>query len=250
MAAVAIYGCGSRSSLVAVLATGVTWLVGRNIRKITKARLAWASLAIIVVVVTGGVLVSQLQSLITGRNLAEISSTAARGLMWVNAAPWISKGALIGYGDGKANLLAGLKNAGGGATIDDFYLSVILQSGFAGLVSFAAFAGCVAWLAISGIRRFADPRSSELCVTILALVACILSVQEITSITNNVAFIYLAGGILAGLRIEERMAASLPKAVLRPAPNPRAPLRALDEGLGDDADWRRRRLLPRSGQSA
>ena len=138
-------------------------------------------------------------------------SSLARASMWSSSAQYIAHSALIGYGDGQSLYLGGYYDpVSAGFTIDDSYLSMLLNFGVVGLGAFAFFIAVLA----QGLVRVAlrsQRDAGELAIALLSMVLAIILVMKAISLTDNVAFLYVAAGALAGLRARQFAGAAAPQ---------------------------------------
>lgn len=138
--------------------------------------------------------------IITSKSAETASSSDARVYMFLHGLPYIISSPILGYGPGSAPFLAGVMVTGGFYSIDNFYLSLALDSGLVCLFGFTMTAGYAIWLLC---RSFFMPINSDLRLMVICLslsVVIYASTLVVLSISSNnyIYFILLA---LAGKSI-------------------------------------------------
>lgn len=136
--------------------------------------------------------------MIQGRTSLEAQSSTLRDIMWQKGVTYIAERPLLGWGWGSDVVYAGLKQFGI-VTIDDSYLSLLINNGVVGLLLLSVF--CLATLrrgveiinngerALSGHAIFAS-------CAIVVVVVC----QKSNSIPFAFGFLYMAAGYIAAMR--------------------------------------------------
>lgn len=137
--------------------------------------------------------------LVQGRTGLESQSSALRDIMWQKGVVYIAERPLLGWGWGSDVVYAGLK-IGDIVTIDDSYLSMMINNGIVGVALFLAF--CAACLLkgsaiITGASMHSSGHAIFACCTILVVLAC----QKSNSIPFAFGFLYLAAGYLAAMGV-------------------------------------------------
>lgn len=201
-----IYGAissGSRSALVAipivillaisVLSTrkkntfegGVLWIL-------TLLSIGLGSIAGIILLATG---VADL-SIITGKGTEQAASSTIRVLMLERGLPIVANHFFVGQGPGLAGYILGFGKANGSVTIDNYYLSIALESGIPALMSFIVL---TFGFAIKGyFYSFRCLSREGLLAGMLGIsVAGMLIVKSILSIPHNGPLLYLAIALIA-----------------------------------------------------
>lgn len=138
IALLAIFKSGSRAGYVSVmvgfgLVAIVMWLRALVHGRISKI-VAFVSLPALI----GGLGLGYLifQELAAGRGQHEVSSSGVRLLMLKNGVAALADSPIFGFGQGQAIVKAGVVNANNLATIDNYFLSIALDSGYVGLALF------------------------------------------------------------------------------------------------------------------
>jgi O-antigen ligase len=140
-------------------------------------------------------------NVVLGRTGLEQYSSSLRDVMWQRAAPYISERPFLGWGWGSDLSYAGIKR--GVVTVDDSYLSLLVNNGIVGLVVLGVFVGtCL----LRGLTLIVDQRSwvSQIGSVTCAIIILVLVCQKSNSIPAAFAFIYLFGGLLAGMKLRPR----------------------------------------------
>lgn len=193
---VAIPMTGTRSSYVAAAVALAVFIA----LMIMSTRDRWAKVIGLIVGIAVAVPVAYAALQVTnqlqaGRNVAEMKSSGARILMWQKGWPAIDQSPMIGHGDGSAINIAGIR-VGSGFTVDDFYLTQIIDFGYIHLAVISILFGavCFASLAVEMQRR-----DRLIAISLAAGIFAIAVGQKATSIPEGTSVAYLFAGILAGL---------------------------------------------------
>lgn len=140
LCALAILKSGSRSGLVslatAIAFTGfVIWLRALSSKGVGKA-IAVAAMPVFLFGIAVAYFV--VEELIAGRTQAEAGSTQTRAHMVSMGISALFESPLTGFGQGLAIVKAGVANSAGITTIDSYFLTVALDSGYVGLALWLA----------------------------------------------------------------------------------------------------------------
>lgn len=189
---------GSRSALVAIPPIILMAVVLLSMRKsdsfvggalwiVTLMALGLGALISVVMWVSGSIDFS----LLTGKSTLEMSSTNARVLMLARGLPLVADHPLVGFGPGLGGYVLGINKASGAITIDNFYLSMALDSGVPAMLAFMALAiGLAGRGYLSSLRNLSD---EGLLTGMLSIsVTGVLIVKSILSIPHNAPLLYLA----------------------------------------------------------
>jgi hypothetical protein len=138
---------------------------------------------------------SSISGLLEGRNATEASSSRTRSAMFERGLEEIRSSPIVGFGDNRAPLHAGVHGKFGVLTIDSAYLSSLLDSGWVGLGLMA-----LAWLsALVAATRCALLRSGDsLDAAIAAGLAAIIIVFSVLSIMDNITLIFISIAMTLG----------------------------------------------------
>lgn len=192
VALLALLKAGSRaghgSVLVAFALIGlVLWLRALVHGKFSKA---FAIVALPALVAGIGIAYLIIQDLALGRVQHEASSTAVRLVMLRQGIAALEDSPLWGFGHGMALYKAGVVNVAGFATIDNYLLSIALDSGYVGLALFFLFLAVFAVKSLSFAVR--EPGPTGLFVgACLASVLAIMATFSVLSIPNNMTLMWL-----------------------------------------------------------
>lgn len=186
IALLSILKSGSRAGIVSVvvafgLVAVVMWLRALVHGRLTKI-VAFVSLPALLGGLGLGYLL--LQELAAGRGQHEASSSGVRMLMLRNGINALADSPIFGFGQGQAIAKAGVLNANNLATIDNYFLSIALDSGYVGLVLFVLVLVVFSFKALTVAVK--NPSSDGLFVgACLASVLAIAATFTGLSIINN-----------------------------------------------------------------
>ncbi|MCJ2183129.1 O-antigen ligase family protein [Novosphingobium sp. 1949] len=192
---IAIAFCGARTGQVAAVVGLVAF--GTFLIVQSRSKSLWA-LSIIVLPIATAIVTSAyayVAELVVGRTAIEQGSSEVRAMMWMRGWPAIWEKPVFGHGAGNAPFIAGTIGGNGVRTIDDFYLSLLVDTGFAGLFAFGAFAAMVLF---SSLAAKGSAEQRRLRVALMAGIVAILAAQKAVSITQGIGiFMFLSGLLLA-----------------------------------------------------
>lgn len=192
IAMLSILKSGSRAGIVSVvvafgLVAVVMWLRALVHGRLTKI-VAFVSLPALMGGLGLGYLL--LQELAAGRGQHEVSSSGVRMLMLRNGINALADSPIFGFGQGQAIAKAGVLNANNLATIDNYFLSIALDSGYVGLALFVLV--LVVFSFKSLMVAVKNPSSDGLFVgACLASVLAIAATFTGLSIINNMTLLWL-----------------------------------------------------------
>lgn len=196
---VAAYYTGSRALVVALVAMGGVYVLvktwGRKLARrrgpplIVRRLVLGPIVAACVVVATG----ATIWRLSTGRTDLEANSTAIRVVQLERGIPLIRAEPALGYGPGRAAEMIGLRTE----TVDNYYLTLALESGVLAVLLLAMAVVYVLWTAGREWRRGG-------CYSRLALYCAIALCGMVTYLTvlslePNLPFLYLLYAMILGL---------------------------------------------------
>jgi hypothetical protein len=229
MMGVVMYLTGSRSAMLALLLTPLTYtlLVAWRVRLQNPSSIA-ASLGVFsyplaaISLALTVVFWRRLHVLVIGGG-QHASSTDARETQWAMGWPKIGSRP-FGHGAGRSGDTLGYFNPGSDTpTVDSFYLTTLLDYGVLGLVFFLALFATMLWY---GFRLHNRARSEEQLMMgpILVSLFNFIVIKSVASTESNLPFIFIMMGCVFGLasrqaQIDEAEAAKLPVVapVLRPS---------------------------------
>lgn len=192
IALLSILKSGSRAGIVSVvlafgLVATIMWLRALVHGRLSKV-VAFVSLPALIGGVGLGYLL--LQELIAGRGQHEISSSGVRMMMLRNGINALADSPIIGFGQGQAIAKAGIINTNNLATIDNYFLSIALDSGYVGLALFVLVLVVFSYKSLMVAVK--NPSSDGLFVgSCLASVLAIAATFTGLSIINNMTLLWL-----------------------------------------------------------
>lgn len=122
-----------------------------------------------------------------GQTLTEVNSTNARFLMWEKGLSIISDSPVFGFGSGSAAYVLNFSKHY--LTIDSYYLSVLLESGYVGLVAFITYLVLIFYLGMKLIK--VTPCNSAALFTVMASMFGYLTVALILSTPHNLKIFFI-----------------------------------------------------------
>lgn len=202
---VALLHSGSRSALVSIFISTVFLLVFYIMYEVHERRfhnliisVAFGVPAVLLLILFVLMYFSVDMSIITGRTVDEINSTAARMQMYEMGADRIAAHPLIGYGVGLAAAALGYVTNGGFVTIDSYYLSLALESG---LLVLMLFFSIVIQAVYTGI--FDNIKDGQIKLIGLLLAVSLIGmvvVKSISSLIDNLMLFFVVMIIINRLR--------------------------------------------------
>jgi hypothetical protein len=190
--------CGSRSAQIALIVSAFGYF-GFFVFKDGNGNIRWgALLAIPVVVILVFFAFDYIRELATGRTEGEVGSSLMRTLMWERGSAPLDERPLFGYGDGSDLQLAGIySNRTHTWTIDDYYLSVLLNFGYIGLLALFAIPATLIRHALRAGQESKTKNMVHLWWALFVGMLVILVAQKATSIVEGMALFYFFGGVIA-----------------------------------------------------
>ncbi len=141
-----------------------------------------------------------LSDILIGRTTREFNSAMVRLDMWASGLKLAAASPLLGYGQDMAAYTLGFRGHGGVLTIDSYYLSVLLESGYPSLAIYALILILPIWRALAtGLNN--SPHYFNILTLTAALIA-FATVKAILSLTHNHGIALLLIGLLAYLIVE------------------------------------------------
>ena len=200
-----IYLSYTRSSLIAALSSVIVMTLvfgvrfGSNRKRPGLAMFGW--LAVVGALTVGAILSGSAAYLAKGRTEGETGSSQARLLMLERGKAVLEARPVQGYGPGMAAVKIGRLPGARGLTIDSYFLSVALESGYVGLALFSSAMLMVVLRGMrAGIRTLGTPSWSLIALSTGILASLI--VKLVLSLTDNFELLYLLIGLtLVGLRL-------------------------------------------------
>jgi hypothetical protein len=189
---VALIKAGSRAGFGSVIAASAIIAVIFWLRAIAHGKFSKAVAIVALPALIGalGIGYFVVQELALGRGQNEASSSAVRLLMLKYGIAALTDSPLWGFGHGLALSKAGIVNVAGLATIDNYLLSIALDSGYVGLALFFLILALFSWKALIYSVREKGP-DGLLVGACLAAVLAIAVTFSVLSIPNNMTLMWL-----------------------------------------------------------
>lgn len=195
---IAAYLSGSRSAFVAMgaglLVVAILRLVAPTGPASTKSAGLRKFVAIGLVTLSAVLAAPAVLLLSQGKNSGEAASTEARVTMLNIGMTAIENKPILGWGPGSGPSVAGIKTGDGLATMDNYLLSIAIESGVPGLCLFLACLLYPAWSAFKSIAAGAGERASFLGAVAGGTIA-VLAMRAILWMPFNLSFVFLVAGI-------------------------------------------------------
>ena len=188
-----------------VLATAVR---ARTTRKVSAA-MGTRLFVIISIFVLAAISIPLLETLVQGRTSTEASSSSARVQMLKAGIPAMMESPFFGSGYGEAVFTAGVHGTGGLLTLDNYLLTVGIDSGVPALFVFMAVFLIPAWMAFKRITEKSGPEQTFL-ISAMASLMGLLAVRMILSIPYNLVFAFVIAAMVVGAIPKQQSAHALP----------------------------------------
>jgi O-antigen ligase len=232
----ALLDTGTRSALITA-GVGIFMLfLMANMRDLRRDPLKFVSMIIVLATVVIIIIVAwdNILLLVVGRNESEMSSSLGRITMLNRTLDALRDSPVFGFGDGNDIMKAGLVYAGSFLTMDNLFLSTVLDFGVVGLVLFLLLAGALLWRGFLLNLSARSPENSSLARAVTCGTAAILLGQSILSVNDNLSIIYLYCSIICGLCYSEARPSFRPQSgqVLRPRMLRRTRVRTTNKTIG------------------
>ena len=181
-----VFETGSRSGVGGFLLSIGCYVIMMSIRqiKVTKSAIRAGSyflvlIAAVFLMVTATYAISDL---LIGKTTRELNSGLVRIEMWRDGIQLALEQPFLGYGERMAASTLGFKS-GTGFTIDSYYLSILLNSGFFSLLLYIYLLAYLCWTAVRfGLR---DEKSGSIVLSLGVMIVVFLVMQSILSLTDN-----------------------------------------------------------------
>jgi hypothetical protein len=198
LALFSVFACNSRSGPAVLIVSGGVYLCYLSSwhHFVRKTR----TLYILVPLLIAGAVVTLpiALGLFYGSTGEEAVSTQGRALAWLNAIPYMLRSPLFGWGYGSDAKLAGIPIVGTThSTIDDSYLSMLMNTGLIGFGLFFAILGYVLLKSRSVIMKTDDVTLARTRIALVAALVGIAVGQKGNSISYNFTFFFLIIGMFA-----------------------------------------------------
>ncbi|MBP9830986.1 MAG: O-antigen ligase family protein [Polaromonas sp.] len=192
IALLSILKSGSRAGIVSVVVAFGLVMIVMWLRALVHGRLTKIVAFVSLPALLGGIGLGYmlLQELTAGRGQHETSSSGVRMLMLRTGINALADSPIFGFGQGQAITKAGVLNVNNLATIDNYFLSIALDSGYVGLALFVLV--LVVFSFKSLLVAVKNPSSDGLFVgACLASVLAIAATFAGLSIINNMTLLWL-----------------------------------------------------------
>ena len=199
---VGIYLANSRSGYLVLLISLTCFGTLIVYRKFKSKSILWlGGIGAIVIIAATSIFADYIKSLVVGTNGTEMGSTEARALQMQIGFSALSQSPIVGFGEGMSGLKAGLVGEKGVVTIDNTYLSILLDFGYVGLSLFVALMLSCVWGAWSAFYRSASPQAQSRSAAIVAFTVSIVIGQSAASIYDNLLPVFMLAGACVGMPI-------------------------------------------------
>ena len=195
----ALWKTGSRTGIVVLIGLGFLaaawkiWLVLKRSKDYRVVALLFAVLPVILAIAALGFFV--INHLFQGRSSEEASSTVTRIVQLDLGIPLILNHPLLGYGPGTGAILLDIRNESGLPTIDNYYLSIALESGLPALVLFTLAFGYIIFLSLRSLR-FGFAFNGGFTLAFIGFVLCLPAL----SITAFFPLIFLSFSLVTAMK--------------------------------------------------
>lgn len=216
-----IYAAVSRSAIVAGLVAAIAYsgvfFVRTFARRRLDARTVFSVLAVPVFFLLAAGAYSYVLELAIGRSTAEQASSLARLVMLKYGIPQVLDSPILGHGVGFGPLILGYIGETGQVTLDNYYLSLALDSGLPALLLLSAIVG---WAALRGARALGAADSDEAYLYAALSIAAIAfaMIKSILATEHNFPLFFILIGALVVLRCPVPREGSMDAATSATAP--------------------------------
>lgn len=135
--------------------------------------------------------------LVQGRSNAEVQSNLARDEMIRRGFEATSDSPITGYGHGQSAIKAGVAGRNDFLTIDNYYLSAMVDFGFVGLSLLLAFLTSIIIVGLRAACATADDFTRSIIVAMTAAAAGLIPGLFVISSWDSTVIIFLVAGIVA-----------------------------------------------------
>mgnify|MGYP005849889227 CR=1 FL=1 len=198
----ALFRSGSRAAMLTMAGTVAILFIATLFRAPLTRRsnpATWLGIVALPAIFLGiAVGVIAALDIVTGRSLQEMQSSSARLFMWQRGLFLIENSPFIGYGVYRAAEVLGFTGRGGVLTVDSYYLTLLLESGWPSLILFLMFA--VSILSVCGkLAIFDRSETGGLAVAIAASLTGVLTMRAILSTPYNLPLFFALCGVVLAL---------------------------------------------------
>lgn len=189
--------CNARSPLVVTAVAIVCFMAFYLFDLRRKLRLFLAMLGLMVAVAAMPIGLNMLDQVLSGRSAEEASSTTARTIQIDRGTTALRGSPIMGFGFGSAGEYAATR-AGDGTrvSVDNYYLTVAVESGYVGLALFLALLMAMCLQGLRAIYSATLDRARSLNCAALGTIAGLASGLTVVSISDSLSVIFQMGGFL------------------------------------------------------
>jgi len=188
---------GARSAYIVVIAAHASYVLFVLISKSKEpisAALLFGAISVICVISTYFFYSYIMSNIVFGQSADQISSTEARMDMLKVGIQRLFERPIIGFGASSSLLIAGIFTSRG-ATIDNFYLTVLLESGVIGLMCFIAIFALIVTRTISAAFNYRKKIQNGFLIAACAFNVSLLVGHSIVSIPDNLFYVLFFSGL-------------------------------------------------------
>lgn len=178
---------GSRSGIGGFLISQVSIVSAFLFRGIAQRsdvfKSAFSLLGLMLFMVVAVIATYAVSDILIGRTESEFQSGMVRLAMWKHGLELAVNSPIFGYGQDMAALVLGFAGHGGVLTIDSYYLSVLIETGFFTLFVYVAFVSFPIVLAVRAIFR--DGEAALLSTLLGGSFMAFLAIKAVLSLPHN-----------------------------------------------------------------
>lgn len=192
------YRTGSRAAVLGFALATAAWFVLSSLRNSARSESGAFGLALSMLGLVSATawFSSFFEGLVFGRTRTEQGSAEFRARMIERGLEAVSHSPLLGYGDGRSAHYAGFVGRDRILTIDSYFVTSLVDTGWVGLgLLIASWAAVLIMLLRQSLSRQADPRA----VPIFAATIAVMNIFAILSISDNLSLLMICFGAAAGL---------------------------------------------------
>jgi O-antigen ligase len=201
-----LYKTGSRSSFVGIaveaLVLSVLYLKWVSVTKKASA-LGWIVIVSYPILILVAFFVFYLtMDFFVGQTAGEISSTNARFIMWDRGLSLVLNSPVFGFGSGSAAYVLGFFS-NGTLTIDSYFLSILLNYGYLGLILFIAYFIFIFYIGLKLMKE--NVNNAPILILILSSISGYLTVALILSTAHNLHILFIFSALILLLATKPRL---------------------------------------------
>lgn len=189
----AAYFSRSRTAILTIGVSVSVFVAMRSLKQFHQGKPTLLFIAISGAAISAPALLAYLSMKLTGANADEAGSTAMRVQMWDYAQSYLMDSPIIGWGMGNDLNISGIRR-GDVVTIDDSYLSVLLNAGGLGLIIFVSL-GLIT--VVGAVRTYLEQGDTIVGLNALAIACAVCAIyagQFTNSIDHIIGILYALVG--------------------------------------------------------